>query len=198
MKRKGLSNFVVVVIILAIVVSGVRVVNANKFLNIYVDAFKGYNTRTYSRYVDLTEEQVESDFNDEIIDYLISHVTSKELEISKNTLKNLNESVKDFRTDIIDISVIEVDESLLEARIYVTKTDLFSEFLHILNKDISNNLEDAEYGDNFATSLTEAIEKTKAKGKYELTIKINYDRETKMYSISDKYFNEILAIITGL
>ncbi len=198
MKHKGLFNLVVITMVIVLSLSGIRIVNANKYLNLYVDAFRGYNVRSYARYTGVEEQAVEAAFNNYVTDYLITHVTSKTLTFSPEVEKELGESVSDFRENTITIDIIEVDETTNEARIYVSKTKLFSEILHILNRNITNSTLEEEYSDRFGKSLIEALDNTSTTGRYEMTIEIDYDRETKTYSISDKYLKEILAVVTGL
>lgn len=196
MMRQGLSNFLLLVIILAVIISGVKIVNANKYVSMYSDALSVKNTRALALYENKEETEINDYFNNRISDYLISHLTSKELVVLEDTKAKLLSSITQFRADHIKIDVIEVDESTKKARIYVSKTKLFSEILHTLNISVSSS--DENYSSKFIDSIINSLNNTSNTGRYEMTIKINYDKANKTYSIDDEELDKILAIVTGL
>ncbi len=196
MMRQGLSNFLLLVIILAVIISGVKIVNANKYVSMYSDALSVKNTRALALYENKEETEINDYFNNRISDYLISHLTSKELVVLEDTKAKLLSSITQFRADHIKIDVIEVDENTKKARIYVSKTKLFSEILHTLNISVSSS--DENYSSKFIDSIINSLNNTSNTGRYEMTIKINYDKANKTYSIDDEELDKILAIVTGL
>lgn len=196
MRRQGLSSVVLIPIVLAILLSGSSVVNGYKYLDIYFDAVTYENVRVYSRYANLEEEQVNLNFNTYLTSYVTSHVTSKELVLSDEESKILNESINDFRRNCVEFTIIDVDETTYEARIYVSKTKLFSEILKSLNNNVTTI--DGNYNSNFVKSIGEAVENTEITGRFEMVIVLDYDEFNNIYSIKSKDIDRILQVMTGL
>lgn len=194
--RKSLK-LISIFTLLSVLLSGCGLINAHKYSEMYVDAFKHVNVAQYSKYIEVTQKDYNYELNNAIYTSMLKRTTTHNIIYEENDINNLHHVIDDFRKQKVRMFVLSADEQNLNVRIKVYITDVYDILVTEMKKNVIAPINTPEYNTQVMLSLTNSLNNSKIVDSVEVDLTLKIDEITGKYYVSDKSQSKIIELVLG-